>query len=62
MPAPAMTPELERDLKLLRMRNYVDPKRFYKAADSKTAPKFFHVRAMCAPFQVSDILTFDSAR
>ncbi|CAN0072161.1 unnamed protein product [Ectocarpus sp. 13 AM-2016] len=28
-----MTPELKRDLQVIRMRNYVDPKRFYKASD-----------------------------
>lgn len=30
MPAVEMTPELERDLKLIRMRHVLDPKRFYK--------------------------------
>ena len=29
-----MTEDLERDLTLIRNRNYLDPKRFYKSADS----------------------------
>lgn len=41
MKAPDMTPELEMDLKLLKMRNVLDPKRFYKKDDSKKDPKFF---------------------
>ncbi|CAM9662805.1 unnamed protein product [Sphacelaria rigidula] len=36
-----MTPELKRDLQVIRMRNYVDPKRFYKASDKVS--KFMQV-------------------
>lgn len=36
-----MTPELERDLQLLRMRSVLDPKRHYKRDGSKAhAPEF----------------------
>jgi Fcf2 pre-rRNA processing len=35
MQATPMTAELERDLLLIRNRNYLDPKRFYKSADKK---------------------------
>ena len=30
----AVTEELERDMALIRNRNYLDPKRFYKSADN----------------------------
>ncbi|KAJ7980473.1 rRNA-processing protein fcf2-like [Quillaja saponaria] len=45
MPAPTVTPELQRDLKLLKLRGAVDPKRHYKKGDSKskTLPKYFQV-------------------
>lgn len=43
MKAPDMTPQLEMDLKLLKMRNVLDPKRFYKKSDSKKDPKFFEM-------------------
>ncbi|CAM9276139.1 unnamed protein product [Choristocarpus tenellus] len=36
-----MTDELKRDLKVIRMRNYLDPKRFYKSADATS--KFVQV-------------------
>jgi hypothetical protein len=39
-----MTPEIKRDLKIIKMRNFLDPKRFYKSADSKTLPTKFEVR------------------
>ncbi|XP_050373909.1 rRNA-processing protein fcf2-like [Argentina anserina] len=42
MPAPVMTPELQRDLQLLKLRNVMDPKRHYKKGDSQTA-KYFQV-------------------
>ena len=39
-----MTPELRRDLQLLKMRNVLDPKRHYKKSDSKTdVPAFSQV-------------------
>ncbi|KDP28005.1 hypothetical protein JCGZ_19085 [Jatropha curcas] len=45
MPAPTMTPELKKDLQLLKLRNALDPKRHYKKGDSKTKalPKYFQV-------------------
>lgn len=43
MKAPDMTPELKMDLELLKMRNVLDPKRFYKKSDSKKDPKFFEM-------------------
>jgi hypothetical protein len=41
MQATPMTAELERDLLLIRNRNYLDPKRFYKSADNKKKPSKF---------------------
>lgn len=43
MPAATMTPEMARELQLLRLRGVLDPKRHYKASDSKAAPKYFQV-------------------
>ncbi|KAJ4974110.1 hypothetical protein NE237_007284 [Protea cynaroides] len=45
MPAPTITPELKKDLQILRLRSVLDPKRHYKKGDSKskTLPKYFQV-------------------
>uniref|UniRef100_A0A6N2KX62 Fcf2 pre-rRNA processing C-terminal domain-containing protein n=1 Tax=Salix viminalis TaxID=40686 RepID=A0A6N2KX62_SALVM len=45
MPAPNITPELKRDLQLLKLRSAIDPKRHYKRGDpkSKDLPKYFQV-------------------
>ncbi|GAV60435.1 Fcf2 domain-containing protein [Cephalotus follicularis] len=45
MPAPTLTPELKKDLQLLKLRSAIDPKRHYKKGDSKskTLPKYFQV-------------------
>ncbi|KAL5079684.1 hypothetical protein RYX36_008105 [Vicia faba] len=45
MPAQTMTPELQRDLKLLKLRDAIDPKRHYKKGDSKskTLPKYCQI-------------------
>ncbi|CAH4035076.1 unnamed protein product [Pieris brassicae] len=43
MSAPEITPELESDLKLLKMRSVLDPKRFYKKNDMQVLPKYFQV-------------------
>lgn len=51
MPAAELTPEVERDLKLLKLRHVLDPKRFYKKDDSflggrkkgAKAPQFFQI-------------------
>ncbi|GAV64397.1 LOW QUALITY PROTEIN: Fcf2 domain-containing protein, partial [Cephalotus follicularis] len=42
MPAPTLTPELKKDLQLLKLRSAIDPKR-HKNGDSKskTLPKYF---------------------
>ncbi len=45
MPAPVITPDLERDLKALELRKYTDPTRFYKKDDfaGDKRPKFFQI-------------------
>ncbi|XP_057961123.1 rRNA-processing protein fcf2-like [Malania oleifera] len=45
MPAPTITPELKKNLQLLKLRDALDPKRHYKKGDSKskTLPKYFQV-------------------
>ncbi|KAH7842503.1 hypothetical protein Vadar_006058 [Vaccinium darrowii] len=45
MPAPTITPELKKDMQLLKLRSVIDPKRHYKKGDSKskTFPKYFQV-------------------
>ncbi|XP_020214133.1 rRNA-processing protein fcf2 [Cajanus cajan] len=45
MPAQTITPELQKDLQLLKLRAALDPKRHYKKGDSKskTLPKYFQV-------------------
>ncbi|KAK7274282.1 hypothetical protein RIF29_15365 [Crotalaria pallida] len=45
MPAQTITPELQKDLKLLKLRDAIDPKRHYKKGDSKskTLPKYFQM-------------------
>lgn len=40
MSRPELTPELKRDLQLLRMRHVLDPKRFYKQ-EKAPLPKYF---------------------
>ena len=41
LPAPQMTDEVKRDLRLLKLRGVMDPKRFYKSADQTNFPKYF---------------------
>eukprot|EP00268_Persea_americana_P064802 TRINITY_DN8571_c0_g1_i3.p1 TRINITY_DN8571_c0_g1~~TRINITY_DN8571_c0_g1_i3.p1 ORF type:complete len:200 (-),score=47.20 TRINITY_DN8571_c0_g1_i3:363-962(-) len=47
MPAPTVTPEMKKDLQIIKLRSVIDPKRHYKRADSKTDsktfPKYFQV-------------------
>lgn len=43
MKAPEMTEELKNDLKALKMRSAMDPKRFYKKDDREGFPKYFQV-------------------
>jgi hypothetical protein len=40
MEVPEMTPELGKELRVLQLRGYMDPKRFYKSMDSKKGTKF----------------------
>lgn len=49
MPAQTMTPELKKDLQLLKLRNVVDPKRHYKADDAKGLAKYFQVGTVIEP-------------
>ena len=44
LPRTDLTPELKRDLQLLKMRNVLDPKRHYKKENARTnAPEFSQV-------------------
>lgn len=43
MSSPEITEEIENDLKILKMRTALDPKRFYKKNDLKVLPKYFQV-------------------
>ncbi|CAJ1329721.1 unnamed protein product [Effrenium voratum] len=43
LPKHKMTPELEKELKALRLRANFDPKRFYKANDRQELPKYFTI-------------------
>ncbi|CAH2322212.1 Hypothetical predicted protein [Pelobates cultripes] len=43
MKAPELTDELKNDLKALKMRSAMDPKRFYKKNDRDGFPKYFQV-------------------
>ena len=49
MAAPQMTAELKRELQIVRMRNVLDPKRFYRASDmKKELPKYFQMGTLVA--------------
>ncbi|KAI1824871.1 Fcf2-domain-containing protein [Xylaria intraflava] len=43
LPATDLTPELRRDLQLLKMRDILDPKRHYKKDNSRAIPQFSQV-------------------
>lgn len=43
MPRTDLTPELKRDLQLLKMRGVIDPKRFYKKDKQAGFPKYSQV-------------------
>ncbi|XP_010511209.1 PREDICTED: rRNA-processing protein fcf2 [Camelina sativa] len=51
MPAPTMTPELKRDLQLLKLRTVMDPAQHYKKAvtRSKIAEKYFQIGTVIEP-------------
>ncbi len=43
MPATEVTPEVKRELQLLKMRHVLDPTRFFRSNDSDALPKYFQV-------------------
>eukprot|EP00126_Sphaerothecum_destruens_P007284 Sdes_comp19784_c0_seq1m11851 len=43
MPATRLTPEIQREFQLLKMRHVIDPKRHYKSTDLKEIPKYFQI-------------------
>lgn len=43
MPKRTLTPEMERELQVLKLRGSIDAKRFYKANDSKALPTHFQM-------------------
>ena len=47
LPAGEATEDAKRDLKILKMRGALDPKRFYKKEDMNQLPKFFQVWNYC---------------
>lgn len=49
--APEITPDLKRDLRLLKLRGAFDPKRFYKTNDTSKLPTHFAVGGggLCMP-------------
>ncbi|AEE33144.1 putative Fcf2 pre-rRNA processing [Arabidopsis thaliana] len=51
MPAPTMTPELKRDLQLLKLRTVMDPALHYKksVSRSKLAEKYFQIGTVIEP-------------
>lgn len=51
MPAQTITPELKKDLQLLKLRGVMDPKRHYKKGDTKlkSLPKYFQVGTVIEP-------------
>lgn len=51
MPAPTVTPALKKDLELLKLRSFTDPKRFYKKTElkSKVLPKYFQMGTVIEP-------------
>ncbi|CAG8564654.1 8625_t:CDS:2 [Funneliformis caledonium] len=43
MKKPEITPEIKRDLQIIKLRNVLDPKRFYKKDNTKGLPKYFEI-------------------
>jgi hypothetical protein len=43
MPKVELTEALKNDLKAIKFRNQIFPKRFYKNADSDALPKYFQI-------------------
>ncbi|KAI9143322.1 Fcf2 pre-rRNA processing, partial [Paraphysoderma sedebokerense] len=48
LPATELTPEIERDLMLLKARNVLDPKRHYKKGTINEIPKYFQIGTIIA--------------
>ena len=50
METPQVTPEIERDLRMIRLRAYMDPKQFFKKDDfaSKKLPEHFQIGTVIA--------------
>jgi hypothetical protein len=47
-----MTEELKNELEVVRMRNALDPKRFYKRSENKKLPKYFEIgKVMESPLE-----------
>ncbi|PKA56413.1 hypothetical protein AXF42_Ash014916 [Apostasia shenzhenica] len=50
MPAPSITPEVKKDLEILKLRNFIDPKRHFKRGEkSKALPKYFQMGTVIEP-------------
>ncbi|XP_009399073.2 rRNA-processing protein fcf2-like isoform X1 [Musa acuminata AAA Group] len=50
MPALTITPEIKKDLEILKLRHVIDPKRHFKKGDnSKALPKYFQVGTVIEP-------------
>ncbi|KAJ8506687.1 hypothetical protein OPV22_007573 [Ensete ventricosum] len=50
MPALTITPEIKKDLEILKLRHVIDPKRHFKKGDSsKALPKYFQARTVIEP-------------
>ena len=43
MPKVELTEEIKADLRAIKLRNFIYPKRFYKSNDSKNLPKYFQI-------------------
>ena len=57
LPKTEITPQVKKDLQILKMRNSLDPKQHYKRNDSKTLPKYFQMGTI-----VHNSLDFHSSR
>ena len=48
MKTPELTQDVKDDLRLVQLRNFIDPKRFYKANDRKGLPSVFQIGTVVA--------------
>ena len=51
IPEAKITPEMEADLKMLSLRNYVDPKHHYKTPKRDKLPTNFYVSSIMKSFE-----------